>query len=301
MSALRVARGFTGRSLVVKFAGCYHGHGDLLLAEAGSGVATLGLPGSAGVPPTARSRDTEVVPYNVVPELDRRRRVRDRRAGRREHGPRRAGAGLPRRAARRVRPRRRAAHLRRGHHRLPRRRRAARRRLRRHARPDVLRQGDRRRPPGRRRRRPAPTSWTCSRRSGPCTRRARCRGTRSRPPPGSPRSSCSTTPPYATLAAPRRTARRRAREGARAPPGIAAVRAVGRPARRAVLRRRPAVDYDTRARRPTSSAYARFFHALLDRGVAIAPGAYEVLFPGLAHTDDVIDEIVAAADAAAAL
>jgi len=69
MSAIRVARGYTGRDRVVKFAGCYHGHADFLLAAAGSGVATLGLPGSAGVPAGAVA-DTVVVPYNVVPELD---------------------------------------------------------------------------------------------------------------------------------------------------------------------------------------------------------------------------------------
>ena len=69
MSALRVARGFTGRDRVVKFDGCYHGHADTLLAGGGSGVATLGLPGSAGVPRAAVA-DTVVVPYNVVPELD---------------------------------------------------------------------------------------------------------------------------------------------------------------------------------------------------------------------------------------
>jgi glutamate-1-semialdehyde 2,1-aminomutase len=68
MSAVRLARGATGRDRVVKFAGCYHGHADALLAAAGSGVATLGLPGSAGVPASAVA-DTVVVPYNVVPEV----------------------------------------------------------------------------------------------------------------------------------------------------------------------------------------------------------------------------------------
>jgi glutamate-1-semialdehyde 2,1-aminomutase len=63
MSAIRLARGFTGRDLIVKFAGCYHGHVDALLAQAGSGVATLGLPGTPGVPDDA-TRATLVLPYN---------------------------------------------------------------------------------------------------------------------------------------------------------------------------------------------------------------------------------------------
>ena len=65
MSAVRLARAFTERSRIVKFAGCYHGHSDALLTQSGSGVATLGLPGSAGVPAVATA-DTIVAPYNDI-------------------------------------------------------------------------------------------------------------------------------------------------------------------------------------------------------------------------------------------
>jgi glutamate-1-semialdehyde 2,1-aminomutase len=71
MSAVRLARGLTGRDKIVKFDGCYHGHSDGLLAGGGSGVAMLGLPGSVGVSAGAVA-DTEVVPYNVIPEIDER-------------------------------------------------------------------------------------------------------------------------------------------------------------------------------------------------------------------------------------
>src|SRR5207245_3213339 len=77
MTALRLARGATGRAKIVKFAGCYHGHADALLAEAGSGVATLGIPSSPGVPPSTTS-DTIVCPFN---DLEAVRAAFDR------HGP----------------------------------------------------------------------------------------------------------------------------------------------------------------------------------------------------------------------
>jgi glutamate-1-semialdehyde 2,1-aminomutase len=63
MSAIRLARGFTGRNFVVKFEGCYHGHSDAMLVKAGSGVATLGIPGSAGVP-AETAMHTLALPFN---------------------------------------------------------------------------------------------------------------------------------------------------------------------------------------------------------------------------------------------
>ncbi len=69
MSAIRLARAFTGRNKLVKFAGCYHGHSDGLLTEAGSGMATLGIPSSPGVPAIVTS-DTLVTPYNNLKAVE---------------------------------------------------------------------------------------------------------------------------------------------------------------------------------------------------------------------------------------
>jgi glutamate-1-semialdehyde 2,1-aminomutase len=77
MTAIRLARGVTGRDRVIKFAGCYHGHADGLLAAAGSGVATLALPGSAGVPASIAA-ETIVLPYNDLAAVE---------AAFAEHGP----------------------------------------------------------------------------------------------------------------------------------------------------------------------------------------------------------------------
>ena len=130
MSAIRLARAATGREKLIKFAGAYHGHVDGLLAEAGSGLATQGIPASPGVPAAA-----------AAATVDRARgttRTRSRAAVA-EHAPAAilaepypANMGLvppaprlPRAAARAGRRERRAARLRRGHHRLPRRAAAA--------------------------------------------------------------------------------------------------------------------------------------------------------------------------------
>ena len=160
MSALRLARGFTGRSLIVKFEGCYHGHSDFLLVKAGSGALTFGNPTSAGVPAELTSK-TLVLDYNDPQQVE------DAFA---RFGPEIAAVVLepvagnmnfvrPSQAfldtlRRAVHAARRGAHLRRGDDRLSRRPAGRAGRVRDPARPHDARQGDRRRHARRRLRRP---------------------------------------------------------------------------------------------------------------------------------------------------
>jgi glutamate-1-semialdehyde 2,1-aminomutase len=294
MTAIRLARGFTGRDRVVKFAGGYHGHGDALLAESGSGVATLGLVGSAGV--TAGSvADTLVVPYNVVPTLD-------------EHvacvivEPVAANMGLVvpvdgfleglRAECDRVgallvfdevitgfRLGRGGAQERFG------------------VRPDlstfgkVIGGGLNVGAYGGRR-----DVMSAVAPLGPVYQAGTLSGNPLATAAGIAALDLLDVAAYERLDA---TAARLADGLAAAVPGAS----VGRVGPLVGLFFSPSMprDYDE-ARTTDTERFARFFHAMLDRGVALAPGAYEILFPGLAHTDELVDEVVAAAaDAATTL
>ena len=125
MSAVRLARGFTGRDVLIKFAGNYHGHVDSLLVSAGSAAATLGVPSSPGVT-QGTTQDTIVLEYNDVCGAGsdvRRARFRNRwrhlRAGRRQHGRRSAKQGVLQRLASPHQKARRLADLRRSDERVP--------------------------------------------------------------------------------------------------------------------------------------------------------------------------------------
>jgi glutamate-1-semialdehyde 2,1-aminomutase len=296
MTAVRVARGFTDRSLVVKFAGNYHGHADALLAASGSGVATLGLPGSAGVPPTAVA-ETEVVPYNAVPEItDEVACVIVE--------PVAANMGLVAPAPGFLEGLRAACD-------------AAGALL---VFDEVI-TGFRVGPGGAQELYGVTPDLSCFGKViggglpiGAVGGRADVMA--SLAPLGAVyQAGTLSGNPLATAAglavlellddaffdvlAARATRLAQGLFTALAGAGIPAqVPAVGSLVG-LHLAPEPAIDYES-ASRTDEKAYARLFHALLDRGVAIAPGAYEVLFPGLAHTDDVIDEVLAIAGEAAA-
>ena len=295
MSAIRAARGHTGRPKVVKFAGNYHGHGDLLLAEAGSGLAALGLPGSAGVTDAAVS-DTLVAPYNQVPELDddtacvivepvaanmglvppedgflKGLRAECDRVGallvfdevitgfRVAHGGAQESSGIT---------------------------------------PDlstfgkVIGGGLNIGAYGGRRdvmQQVAPL--------GPVYQAGTLSGNPLATAAGLAALDLLDAAAYTSLSA---TAEKLA-AGLQSAFDTAGVTAVVPQVQTLVglfFTGEPPVDYAT-AQRTDTERYAAFFHAMLDRGVALAPGAYEVMFPGLAHTGPIIDEIVEAATDAA--
>ena len=303
MSAIRLARGATGRDRLVKFAGNYHGHSDSLLADAGSAVALIeadpsdptAVPGSAGVPRGAVA-DTVVVPYNRVPELDDTVAcvIVEPVAANMGLVPPAPGflAGL-RAECDRVgallvfdevitgfRLGRGGAQGRYG------------------VTPDLSCFGkviggglnvgafggradlmDQMAPLG-----PVYQAGTLS--GNPLATAA-----------GLAALDLLDDAAYTRLEA---TARRLG-EGLAAALGAAGldvVVPVEGPLLGVHLAADPAVDYDT-ARTTDTATYARLFHALLDRGIALAPGPYEILFPGLAHDDATVDEVLAAAGDAA--
>jgi glutamate-1-semialdehyde 2,1-aminomutase len=296
MSAIRVARGFTGRPTVVKFAGNYHGHGDLLLAQSGSGVAALGLPGSDGVTEGA-VRDTRVEPYNTVPRLDdttacvivepiaanmglvapepgflQGLRVECDRVGallvfdevitgfRVSRGGAQALYGV---------------------------------------RPDLTcfgkviggglpvgAYGGRK------------DVMSCVAPLGPVYQAGTLSGNPLAMAAGLAALELLDDSAYATLEG---IASRLAEGLAKALDSASVTACVPVQGTLVGLFFGDEVPKDYAAARTTDErVYARFFHALLDEGVAIAPGAYEILFPGLAHDGPILDEIVSAAGRAAA-
>jgi len=297
MSAVRTARGHTGRDTVVKFAGNYHGHGDLLLAESGSGLAALGLPGSAGVTAAAVT-DTVVAPYNVVPALDERTacvivepiaanmglvppadgflkglRAECDRVGallifdevitgfRVAYGGEQERCGITPDLTTFGKVIGGGLNI--GAY---------------GGRAEVMHQV-------------APL--------GPVYQAGTLSGNPLATAAGLAALALLDRAAYSALTAAAERLAEHLRSAFEAA-GIPAV--VAQEAALVGLHVGPDAPSDYASAQTTDMArYAAFFHAMLARGVAMAPGAYEVMFPGLAHTDEIIDEIGAAARAAAAV
>ena len=295
MAVIRLARGFTGRNKVLKFSGNYHGHGDLLLAESGSAFAVFGLPDSAGVSANTIA-DTMVAPFNQVPTLndDVACVILEPVAGNmglvapspgfleglRDECDRVGALLIFDEVITGFRVDRGGAQAVLG------------------VRPDlscfgkVIGGG-------------LPIGAFGGRADvmaslaplGPVFQAGTLSGNPLATAAGLAALSLLDDAAYVTL---RATAARLA-DGFQS-----AFDTAGVPARVARfetliglhLSATPAIDYPT-AKTTDTKYYAKFFHELLSRGVALAPGAYEVLFPGLAHTEPVIESIVAAAHEAA--
>jgi glutamate-1-semialdehyde 2,1-aminomutase len=297
MTALRLARGVTGRPKVIKFAGNYHGHGDALLAAGGSGVATLGLSGSAGVTDAAVS-DTVVAPYNVVPEVgdDVACVIVEPVAANMGLVPPAPGfleglrAECDAAGALLVF--------------------------------DEVITGFRLAPGGAQVLYGVEPDLTCFGKViggglpigafggpaelmaflaplGPVYQAGTLSGNPLATAAGLAALDLLDDGAYVELAA-RAERLAAAFRDALGDAGVPITVPVVGPLLGLHFSAIPAVDYDT-ARTTDEKAYARFFHALLGEGVALAPGAYEIAFPGLAHDEDVLDDIAAAAHRAAAI
>ena len=314
MSAIRLARGFTGRSKVVKFAGCYHGHVDCAARRGRLGrrdARPARHPGRDGGVGRRHDRRALQRPRRRARGLRRRRR-RDRLRHHRGGGAatwassRRSPASTPASPSCASRSRR-AAHQRRGDDRLPGLAGRLVRPRRRAARPDDLRQGDGRRLPGgglRRSRRRDGAGW---RRPAPSTRRARCRGTRSRPPPGWRRCGTPTT-----RSTPTSTRRPPQLGGAGVSTALSAAGVAHRLQHAGNMFSVFFSDGLAGGASPTTTAHGartptgspRSSTRCSTRGVYLPPSAFEAWFVSAAHDDDalarVADALPAAARAAAA-
>ena len=288
MSALSLARGYTGRSKIMKFEGCYHGHGDSLLVKAGSGGLTFGQPSSAGVPPGIAG-ETIVAPYNdlaaveAVFDADREEiaaMIVEPIAGNMNLVmPRR----ISRRTARAVRPPRRRADFRRSDDRISR---APARRAghdRGHAGPHDAGQGDRRWHAGRRVRRTRAIMENIAP-LGPVYQAGTLSGNPVAVAAGSPRSPKPKRRASTMRCPPRRAVSPRDGGG-----GAAGRRAVfcasGRRHVRHLFRAAVPDSYDA-VMACDKERFNRFFHAMLDAGVYLAPSAFEAGFVSAAHRDD---------------